>query len=168
MEKTKKNLAYASELAIKKLQNQDYFAADNDELIDMISASLVRHSDDADHITRMLDLWVEQTRKMLHPADVRTLAIKTTNRVSLPAGCDGCRIGDKGSGEYMAYVVKSEERGAERCGCARGQRLKELDKARADLQKSNAPQVGFSLLNRYMSEAQEELDLETDPDASIQ
>jgi hypothetical protein len=168
---TKQNIAYATAVAIKKLHNQDFFDADNDELIDMISGALVRNADDFEHITRMLNLWVEETRKMLHPADVRTLAVKTTNKLNLPAGCDVCRIGKKGSGEYLAYVVKGEETGAERCECARGQRLKEIDAARAQLEKAKAPHAGFSLLNRYMSEAEAEanptLDLESDPDDAI-
>jgi hypothetical protein len=132
-------------LALDSLKNQDYFNADNEALIALIVGALIKHADDEPHIGRMIETWIESTRQMLHPADVKLLAAATSNRVELPAGCKCCEVegtrGTAGGVQYLPYVMveKAGGVGANRCGCARGERLKQMDLERAKQDKAARP-----------------------------
>ena len=118
---------------VRLLAGQDFFIAD-DDLVDLLVRTLIKHADDEPHIDRMVDTWIARTRKPLHPADVAQLAYATSaKRPALPAGCRLC--------QGAPHVVIDEAVGAVRCPgppgepCARGAALRKMDEER----KKSAP-----------------------------
>jgi len=108
---------------MRLLAGQDYYKAD-EALLDLLNQALIRHADDTAHILRMVTMWVDRTRQMLHPSDIARLASETSDRVSLPAGCNVCR------GENFIFCLVNGQECMKRCDCDRGRRLAEIDRRR--------------------------------------
>lgn len=115
---TSKSAVTLAKKQIKLLSGQDYFRNDED-LIEILTAALIRHADDEAHMQRIVATWIDRTRQALHPADVPGLAAETTNRKPLPDGCEVCK------GE--AFVHNEAKGGMQRCNCERGRALAASD-----------------------------------------
>lgn len=117
MQLNKDNLALAAR-QVKLLSRQDYFRNEK-ELIDLLVRTLVKLSDNEDHLRRMVETWIARTRQALHPADVAGLAAETSHRLALPQGCDVC--------QGASFIHNEIKGGVERCSCERGRKLAEAD-----------------------------------------
>ena len=60
--------------------------ADDEGFIYRLIDLLIDHSEDCEHMTRMIWQWILQTREMLHPSDIAALAEQTAmkNKNELP------------------------------------------------------------------------------------
>jgi hypothetical protein len=98
----------------------DFFPSDVEVrrlLVDRLHNLATNH----EHAKAMIDRWLETETVAPKVADLVRLATQLRSGPALPDGCNLC------NGE--PYVVV-EERGAARCTCARGEALRQLDRAR--------------------------------------
>ena len=100
----------------------DFFPGDA-EIRKLLVERLHRVARNHEHAKRMIDHWLETQTAAPKVADLVSLAgAVRSEEKALSAGCDIC------NGE--PWIVT--ERGAKRCGCARGQELRAKDTAWED------------------------------------
>jgi hypothetical protein len=108
---------------LRLLQGQDFFKKD-EIIVGYLARRIQTFAESEAHVGRMLDVWMDRTRAMLHPSDVASLAHETSQSAALPAGCQAC------VGADFVIVECDGATAARRCDCPRGRRLAALDSAR--------------------------------------
>ena len=155
----KKNTAQKAGILV----HQDFFVSDSN-LYDLLVRTIIKHADDEDHIDRMVETWIQNTRKTLHPSDVPLLAKATSHKktVTLPDGCNYCQ-----GLPHVSVDRPDGASGADRCPyCKRGEMLKAMDeenarkKARAAQQQSG--EQAKSTLQELFDEAKKDAPAEDD------
>ena len=134
MTSNKKISAFCAEQVLR-LGGQDFFTANEIVLAELIR-TLIHYAESESHIERMVTVWIDGTRQMLHPSQVAALADQTTIRPKL-AGCSQCggtgwkhttRVVTRAYDE-MTVETYTEECVA-RCDCEKGRKLAAIDNAK--------------------------------------
>jgi hypothetical protein len=111
---------------------------------------LQRRSVSLEHAERIVSRWLETESKCPTPADLNYFASNVTgdpslDRPILPDPCPEC-AGFNGTHRMVTRIAKNGEEvyGLERCTCARGLRLKALEKAHAETGRDPKEKRGAS------------------------
>lgn len=123
-----KELAKFTAAQVRRMSGADFFHAQSIEALAEIERVLIQHADSEQHMERIVTLWINLTRKMLHPSDVPGLARETRKVAALPEGCSKCN----GAVWVQVEIVLNGEivTAMGRCSCPRGLILRDSDSER--------------------------------------
>ena len=109
----------------------------------VIAETLERHCQSDEHVTRVLQTFAETVADWRNPvAELVSIAHATRTAAQPPPGCDRCFRGadaETGVIRWAPHVIvigkNGQERGADRCNCARGDWLRQRDKEQDEQRK---------------------------------